>query len=348
MEHLKRILVVVFFSTFLQISLRAQDVIYMVDNSKMSKIDVLDIKEGQVKYQRSNSTDPQELSLKESYISFVFYRNGYYDILPKPTDKADIPKGRPMTNLVIDRKGAILTANQEVVIEENRVVLLNFENQRVKRTEKVKSDIVAVIRKNGSHELLSKPEEIKTIMQNAKSKIVQYFGEPTVEDLVEIDFEDYKNRALYKADLLNFYIKKISNKQTPSAEASKSIEEALSLFLSDTCIVEVASMNTGNIVTRNIKSYLTLLKALPYQEVEIEWVDIQYASNFKEGPDGNYYATVVIRQRFKGKIDNKTAYEDVTEKNIQIVLKAFDVIEEGKLVRRWDVFLSDIKVVSIG
>jgi hypothetical protein len=81
--------------------------------------------------------------------------------------------------------------------------------------------------------------------------------------------------------------------------------------------------------------------------VEIEWTNVQYVSKLRKGPDGNYYGIITFEQTFKGYSgDNQLQYSDVTRKNIEVVLKTYNRNVEGKSVPTWDVFLSEIKVIS--
>ncbi|MBP6392598.1 MAG: hypothetical protein KA352_17035, partial [Flavobacteriales bacterium] len=88
------------------------------------------------------------------------------------------------------------------------------------------------------------------------------------------------------------------------------------------------------------------LRMLNYDLVKIEWADIQYASDFELQMDGSYTAVVSIQQRFTGMVDGEVYYSDVTNKNVQIKLRTYEKVQEGRTTVLWDVFLGDIGVVS--
>ena len=60
--------------------------------------------------------------------------------------------------------------------------------------------------------------------------------------------------------------------------------------------------------------------------------------------DGNYYGTVSFEQVFRGFIDGRIVYEDLTKKSATVVLKAYEQNKEGSTTDAWDVMLSDIGV----
>ena len=95
-----------------------------------------------------------------------------------------------------------------------------------------------------------------------------------------------------------------------------------------------------------IRQYLQRVRNLNYDDITIEWADLQYASDFTKGPDGNYYAYVVFSQRFTGSKDNQIVYQDVTTKRTQIILKIYEKAVQGEITENWDVFLGDISVVQ--
>jgi hypothetical protein len=79
--------------------------------------------------------------------------------------------------------------------------------------------------------------------------------------------------------------------------------------------------------------------------VEIQWYEIGYVSQLRQDPDGRYYGTVTISQRFKGISDGKPVYEDITTKHIQVVLERLE-LDKDKKEHYWDVRLGDISVVE--
>ena len=97
-----------------------------------------------------------------------------------------------------------------------------------------------------------------------------------------------------------------------------------------------------------IRDYLKRLKlkSSEYDKVEIEYADISYATDFVKGPDGNYYGVVKFVQSFKGFIDGRVVYGDITERNVTVVLKVYEKAKEGQVEKLWDVFLADVGIME--
>jgi len=162
------------------------------------------------------------------------------------------------------------------------------------------------------------------------------------ELLPGVSCAQYKAKILKKVVDLETYIKAIVDKY--ARNRTKSIDLACRLFVDEKAKVFTSSME-GARTGRPIRRYLEGLMNLSYDQVEVEWTNIQYVSGLREGPDGRFYGTVHIEQRFEGYIDGRLVYGDVTEKNITVVLEAYEIVDaQGNANTRWDVFLSDIGV----
>ncbi len=116
------------------------------------------------------------------------------------------------------------------------------------------------------------------------------------------------------------------------------------LACSENSVVQTSSLNSNELSTYKIKAYLKKIKLENYDKVEIEWTKLQYVSNLKKGPDGNYYGTISFEQVFKGYRDGKIAYEDITVKTGEVILKAYEKMINGETHEQWDVMLGDISV----
>ena len=168
----------------------------------------------------------------------------------------------------------------------------------------------------------------------------------TVETgLMNIDEEEFKQKALDKTRRLSQYIGLIANKSTPIMEANQAVSQAITLFISDSSFVQVSNVKSPTKVRDfYIRQYLENVKLLKYDRVEIEWVDINYVGEVRKGPDGNYYGTITFVQKFRGIKDNRVVYEDKTMKKAEVVLKTYGKNFMGTTEELWDVFLSNIKV----
>jgi hypothetical protein len=142
---------------------------------------------------------------------------------------------------------------------------------------------------------------------------------------------------------LGDYIQIICQKDSDPDEVSKTIGQALALFV-DGAKIEVSSLNRTNVIQYNIKDYLIRLGMLKYDKVIIQWSKIQYTSTLRKGPDGLYYGTVEFEQRFMGISGDNQTYEDITRKTVEVVLRPYERNTGGGTTIEWDVFLGDIGV----
>lgn len=152
-----------------------------------------------------------------------------------------------------------------------------------------------------------------------------------------------QNKALANIKQLGDYIQMICQKDTDPDEVTKTIEQAVALFIGDAKI-EVSSINRSTVNQFAIKDYLIKLGMLKYEKVIIEWYNIQYTSLLRKGPDGFYYGTIEFEQRFVGISADNQKYEDITRKSVEVVLKTYERNTGGETTMEWDVFLGDIGV----
>ena len=176
-------------------------------------------------------------------------------------------------------------------------------------------------------------KEIKTTEPSSSTKSF------SVEELN--GFHDKGNQKLKE---LEDYIKQISTKSTPNEIADQSTENAIKLFDSEDRMVEISSINSTVKTKKKIRKYLTSLRLLPYENIEIEWAEFLYTSDFIKGPDGNYHGYITFRQRFSATIGDKIPYTDITTKRTEIILKFYNKAVEGVQTENWDVFIGDISV----
>ncbi|MEP7279992.1 MAG: hypothetical protein ABI813_15195 [Bacteroidota bacterium] len=157
---------------------------------------------------------------------------------------------------------------------------------------------------------------------------------------------EFEKKALQKTNQLNIYLKVICNKAANYEEINKAIDQAVGLFVDENAMIETSSVNRNDVKRYKIRSYLSHIKLVNYDKIEIEWTNVQYVSDVKQGPDGNYYGVVSFEQVFKGYRDGKLVYQDVTRKNTNVVLKTYEKNVDGNTQNVWDVLLSDIGVIS--
>jgi hypothetical protein len=151
--------------------------------------------------------------------------------------------------------------------------------------------------------------------------------------------------ALEKVRDLSKYISIVGNKKTPWSEANRVIERTLELF-SDGAQMGVSSTAQPEVKYYGIRTYLERLMALNYDEVKIEWFNIEYISDLERQPDGRYVGVITIYQRFEGRSGDKLKYVDTTKKDITVYVERKQTQIGGRVIGFWDVLLGDVRVVE--
>ncbi len=164
------------------------------------------------------------------------------------------------------------------------------------------------------------------------------------KSFTEEELKEFQGKGLQKVTQLEGFLKQIGSKNTNSGLAQDAIDNALQLFDSEDRTVQVSSVKTPDKPRYKVRKYLDKLRLLNYDNVDIEWAELQYTSDFFKGKDENYHAYVVFRQRFTATKDNQIAYSDITTKKTEIILKRYQKAIEGVDTENWDVFLGDISV----
>ncbi len=159
-----------------------------------------------------------------------------------------------------------------------------------------------------------------------------------------VNEEEFQTKALRKTQQFTNYINRIIDKNSSRFEANKAINQAITLFVNDTCFVEVSNAKTQKKTSYYIREYLYHIQELKYDRVEVEWAEINYVGDIKLGPDGNWYGTVTYLQVFKGFKDGQILYQDKTMKRMEVILRSYEKVTEGKTELLWDVLLSNIAV----
>ena len=165
-------------------------------------------------------------------------------------------------------------------------------------------------------------------------------------EIPDLEFEEklkIDSLALEKVKDLKAYIRIIGSKETSFSEATRVISRALELF-SEGSVVGVSSLGTDEVQTYEMRKYFERLMALNYDQVEIDWYDIQYISDLEMTPDGKYVGVITIFQRFQGSIGDKLMYKDVTKKDITVFVEKKQMQIDGDIIDFWDVLLGDIVV----
>jgi hypothetical protein len=151
--------------------------------------------------------------------------------------------------------------------------------------------------------------------------------------------------ALEKVRDLSKYISIIGNKETAWSEANRVIERTLELFTEE-AQMGVSSLNRKEVKYYAIRTYLERLMALNYDQVTIEWFNIEYISDLERQPDGRYVGVITIYQRFEGRSGDKLKYVDTTKKDITVYVERKQTQIGGRIIGFWDVLLGDVRVVE--
>ncbi|MCC5943516.1 MAG: hypothetical protein JJT94_01170 [Bernardetiaceae bacterium] len=149
--------------------------------------------------------------------------------------------------------------------------------------------------------------------------------------------------ALEKIRDLSKYISIVGSKETAFSEAQRVIDRTLELF-SPGAEMGVSSVNRKAIQYYPIRTYLERLMALNYDQVTIEWYNIEYISDLEKQPDGRYVGVITIYQRFEGRDGDMVKYSDVTKKDITVYVERKETQIAGNVIGFWDVLLGDVRV----
>lgn len=356
------------------------DKIYMVNESALENINIIELNKKTVKVRNQEG---RELNFKAKEILLAFNGNG--DFLTFPIKSQDVSYFQSTAahnagaDLIITSYGQLVPVD---ISQENDAEIIYHDLNSGETNRKVSTNLVAaIIYKEGNHRLLASPSRVSGILSQMEEKVtaarmaiydhaekpgMEPFtsieeNSPAIEEKsvpakgtftaaekdrkpsIDIDHETYSQKAIQKTEELATYLAIISDRNNRMDETNKAVELAVQLFIDEKAQFEVSGKEGK---TRYpVRAYLNRLKLLQYDRIEITWTDISYVSDLKKGMDGNYYGIITLQQRFKGYKDNRMVYGDLTEKNIEVKVMAYQKESEGTQQQLWDVFLSDVGVV---
>ena len=163
-------------------------------------------------------------------------------------------------------------------------------------------------------------------------------------ELNKVEYKEYAAKAINKAEYLGYYLDLLCDRTLDIYDKDQAIENALKLFVHDSTLVQVSSVTRDKTSAYKIRNYLKRLSLLNYDKVELVWRDVQYVTKFRLASDGNYYGAITVEQLFRGFKDGRPIYEDITRKDVEIVLGNFRREKSGATEYAWDVLLSNIGV----
>ncbi|MEM6805638.1 MAG: hypothetical protein AAF696_29845, partial [Bacteroidota bacterium] len=206
-------------------------------------------------------------------------------------------------------------------------------------------------------------ESLSTAKQDAESSMADQLERVEVSEELEIDpvrsleerlegpempvdMEEFNAKAKAKVEKFASYVKTILEGED-RMRIRAIIDQAMILFISDTCFIEVSSIHRENPIAYKIRRYFNRLNYLAdkYTKIEITNGQVVKVSDIRKYKD-TWYGTVTYGQRFSGYKDGILVYTDYTQKNINIVLKVYEPEIEGESKAIWDVLLSNISVTE--
>ncbi|MGI4863789.1 MAG: hypothetical protein ACRYFZ_07670 [Janthinobacterium lividum] len=362
----------------------AQDLLYLTDGTKLPG-KITEISPEKVKFKNlANPTGPTYSRTPDKlYFAFnaagdylVFVKEIPYSEKDKDAFMAQAPKTR-FFDALVDTKGEVTST---IIARETETdVVCNNKGEEVKIP---KASLAFLIRRNGTHQVFASPEQAVPMLAASQGKLMSALpaadapaapaapkaapalaaeprpvaqppqaaevGAPASAVVAPMDMKLFNRKALEKTEEFTGYMQMIVAVNTNREAAKKGINLASALFLSPDSRVEVSTVNNAVRNKYRIREYLDrlMLRSGQFDKVQIEYANVNYASKFKKGTDGNYYGVVTFVQTFRGFVDNKVVYGDVTKRNVTVVLKPYEKAVNGEYVAAWDVFLDDVGVVE--
>lgn len=274
----------------------------------------------------------------------IIYKTGKHEIFDPINRAADIlwysfennVKANRLANDVAKKDTSL--NKQENVLEipkiSNQVFEKKLVNERVHETSKLPGTIAD---SNNTGKQVKKES-------NAGLKQTVVRAE-TAASPFTYDKDLFKKKADDKIKQFTTYLKIILDKIAEDEKVNKSMDQCFSLFVNADARVEVSSLNKAP-VSRKIREYLTHIKLVQYDKIEVVWRNVSFVTDIHKAPDGNYYGNITFEQEFKGYKDGIQTYSDVTIKKADVILKTYEKIADGKTETLWDVLLGDIGVES--
>ena len=257
----------------------------------------------------------------------------------------------PKAHRIILRDGSVVTARL-LTLEEETLTYLPIETPQ--RQSLPAKNVLLVFYRDGRHQLLAPAADVaRGLAQLSKetkqptAAIVTASEDADGGEVLVLDDErkaHFEKMALVKANDFGKYLNIVSNKDEVEEDKLMAVAHAVKLFMSDSSKIQVSSLNQSENQQYTVPVYLDRLRMLPYDKVELLWVKAQMVSKFRKGMDGRYYGMIAAQQLFRGYLDNEIVYQDVTEKDIEVVLDQYVVFDEGQQQKKWDVLLSSVNV----
>jgi hypothetical protein len=354
---------------FLYVKTQAQDMIYLADGSKVPG-KISEITKDSVKFKNLANPSGPFYSYAVANLRVAFNAVGNYlvfsPVVPFTDKDRDefingVAKPRPL-DIAVDLTGKLSAL---AITSETETELSGSDNGKDVKLPKGSLDFL--IRKNGSHQLFYTVDQALPYLAKDKSIIDSLLSHapapvaaapspttdakaPAADEYIAPDMALFGIKAIEKTREFTTYLQAITAVKTNRDDAVKSITLASNLFLNQglNSRVEVSSIKTPEKKKYLVSDYLNrlMVKSGLFDKVNIDYADINYASKFTKGPDGNFYGTVSFVQKFEGFVDGNLVYGDQTKRYMVIVLKHYEKEINGQKTSGWDVYLDDIGIVE--
>jgi hypothetical protein len=157
--------------------------------------------------------------------------------------------------------------------------------------------------------------------------------------------DEFKKKALAKIKEFQNCLTILCDRHSGNVALDNAVDQAVSLFI-DGAIIEVSSIHSSEKKHLKVRDFLEKFRNLRYDNVVITFSHVDYVSNIRKGPDGNYYGLVSFEQTFRAYSDGRVVYEDETKKTTEVQLVVYERSLHGNAVQQWDVMLSDVEVLG--
>ncbi|WP_063672869.1 hypothetical protein [Spirosoma panaciterrae] len=362
----------------------AQEMIYLADGSQQP-YRLVEASDGQLKYGEPKGNRIVKRPFQRTDFLFAFNAQGKY-LLPDEIS-TDPEQAQKQFNEFYVASGStydlLIKANPAKLIQGtisyNSNEVINYKTPQGVPGSFKKADLIAVIYRNGQHELMASAAEVAPVLVALKPQLQQQraktpapnpspqagwnpvpvnpetptatskvASQPTTSGkpgLSDDELLSYRDKGIRRVEEFVQYLNIISDKSISPDEKDKAIDQALTLFLPGATI-EVNSVNRPGVRQLKIKDYLTRLKLLPYTSVRIEWNEVNYVKELTQAADGNYYGVISGQQKFVGygSDGQHVKYQDVTQKNAKVMLQSYQKLVEGQEQVNWAVLLGNIGV----
>ncbi|AXE21776.1 hypothetical protein DR864_28285 (plasmid) [Runella rosea] len=236
-----------------------------------------------------------------------------------------------------------------------------------------RDDLLAIIKRDGSHQLLkdatevvvnlrtnyakfqqlrtlkkTTPEPFKPTTAPSPQTSVAQAPKPEIEaaapskekkKLTPEEQKLYKARSIAKVTELTKLLNDIVDKTKSKSEKDEAIKEALKIFVPGSQM-EVSSVNNPvKLASRSVEDYLTRLSKLNYPKIEITTANLAMVEDFESDDKGNHWGIVTGEQVFDAGV-----FRDVTKKNYKIKLQPYKKAEKEN-ERNYQVLIGSVSVV---